>query len=75
MKSLFYGAGCFFFSVVCAGSDIAIYEIPAFFNLQKPFIQDNNVTARLELNPVPIPLNEYMSLKTIGRCTEVRAEV
>ena len=72
MKRIFYGTGCFFFSVVCAGSDIAIYEIPAFFNLQKPFIQDHNVTARLELNPVPIPLNEYMSLKTIGAESQIQ---
>lgn len=68
----FFIAVSFFLSVASADSDIAIYELPAFYNFQKNVPKDSDSKRRLTINPVNVPLSDYKGLVSLESDTRIR---
>lgn len=70
--SLFIAITWLFLPVASANTDIAIYELPAFYNFQKKFAIDPDASSRLTLNPVAISLAEYKKLALLDADSRIR---
>lgn len=70
--SIFIAAIWLCFSTASANSDLAVYELPAFYNFQKKFSKDPDSSRRLKLNPIVIPLAEYKDIVRLGTDSRIQ---